>query len=366
MKELGKEFAVQLDIKRNEQKDPDFLFSDRWKKCCDFGLFQILDTLQTGGGPRWKEILSFMYGLGLGSNTIGILFSINVQLWACISPIKEFCSSPLQKDILDNLCTGKWIGAHAISEQRAGSNVFELDTEYIRTPEGYVISGQKNYVTNAPYADIFLVYAREKGSTGFNRTSCFLIHKDLPGVHVGNVIPKMGLDYSPMASLYLNKCFVEPACLLGRENQGFFIFNHVMTYERPLLLSFQVGLMENQLQKNIQFCKERKQGGEAIIKYQSVSNRLADMKVNVEISKLLISNIVEKLESQKLETQAASIAKLFISEKLVENCMMAIKNYGTLGYLQECDLQQNLKDSLGSFFYSGTSDIQRNIISSYL
>jgi alkylation response protein AidB-like acyl-CoA dehydrogenase len=162
----------------------------------------------------------------------------------------------------------------------------------------------------------------------------------------------------------MNNCFVEKQCLLGQEGQGMAIFNYTMSMERPLLLAFQVGIMEAQLARNVDFCKQRKQGGRSIIENQSISNRIADMTVRFETSKLLLKEVAEQLKNKKNTYYMSSVAKLFISESLVANSLDSMRNMGTLGYMTEYQNEQQLRDSLGSLFYSGTSDIQRNIISS--
>ncbi len=139
-----------------------------------------------------------------------------------------------------------------------------------------------------------------------------------------------------------------------------------MSMERPLLLAFQVGIMEAQLKRNIDFCKQRRQSGRAIIENQSISNRIADMAVKFEASKLLLKEIADQLKNKKNTYYMSSVAKLFISESLVANSLDSMRNMGTLGYMTEYQNEQQLRDSLGSLFYSGTSDIQRNIISSMI
>jgi alkylation response protein AidB-like acyl-CoA dehydrogenase len=371
MKDLGKKFAENMVESLNDKTyiktiDHKCMFLERWNICKDFGIFDIIELFKNESKDYWNDIVSLMYGIGLGSNNLGIMFSVNVQLWACILPIKKFSNS--NTSLLKQLSEGEKIGAHAISENTAGSDVFNIVTEYEydSASKHYILNGGKIYVTNAPYADIYLVYARKKGTVGYNNISCFLIDSCNPCFYIGETIQKMGMEYSPMASIYMEKCIVSEKMLLGHENQGYFIFNYVMIHERVLLLAFQIGLMKSQFDRNVKFCKQRKQGGVPIIKYQSISNRLADMKVNIEACELFLKDIVTRLNGGKMTIEASSIFKLFISEKLVENTFIAIKNYGTFGYTKECEAEENLRDSIGSLFYSGTSDIQRNIISSFL
>lgn len=363
-KEIGIEFGRELR-KSIDYTDHENHFQGLWQRCRDFGIFQLAAEIYQNP-EKISNIMDLMYGIGTGLETMSIMFSVNVHLWAFIDPIQCFASPELKDLLLKNFYDGSKIGGHAISENLAGSDVFNLSTTYEETSNGYVINGSKNYVTNAPYADTYIVYARKKGSKGFRSISCFIIDKDTPGFCAGGLINKMGMQLSPMASIYMNDCLVEKKYLLGKEGQGMGIFNYTMSMERPLLLAFQVGIMESQLTRNVEFCKQRKQGGRAIIENQSISNRIADMTVRFETSKLLLKEITKQLKDKKNTYYMSSVAKLFISESLVSNSMDSMKNMGTLGYTTEYQNEQQLRDSLGSLFYSGTSDIQRNIISSMI
>lgn len=363
-KEIGIEFGRELrkSVQYSNHKNE---FMGAWQQCRDFGIFQLASEIYQNP-DKICNIMDLMYGIGFGLETMSIMFSVNVHLWAFIDPIQCFGSSQLKETMLKNYYDGYKIGGHAISENLAGSDVFNLSTLYEETDNGYIINGSKNYVTNAPYADAYIIYARKKESKGFQSISCFLVNKDTSGFCVGGVIDKMGMQMSPMASIYMNNCLVEKKYLLGREGQGMGIFNYTMSMERPLLLAFQVGIMEAQLARNVSFCKQRKQGGRTIFENQSISNRIAEMTVKFETSRLLLNEIVNQLKDKKNIYYMSSVAKLFISESLVANSLDSMRNMGTLGYMTEYQNEQQLRDSLGSLFYSGTSDIQRNIISNML
>ena len=363
-KEIGTEFGRELK-KVNSCKSHEEHFRELWEKCREFNIFKFLEEVYQNP-EKIDNLMDLMYGIGLGLEKVSIIFSVNVHIWAFMDPVKYFASSELKNSILKEYWDGSKIGGHAISEDGAGSDVFNLQSTYEETEDGYIINGSKNYVTNAPYADSYLVYARKKGTKGFRSISCFVIPKEAPGFKVGKIIDKMGMKLSPMASLYMNNCFIGKEYLLGREGQGMSIFNFTMSMERPLLLAFQVGIMEAQLKKNIDFCKKRKQGNKSIIENQAISNRIADMTVKFETSKLLLKEIAEEIRNKKNTYYMSSVAKLYISESIVANSLDSMRNMGTLGYMTEYQNEQDLRDSLGSLFYSGTSDIQRNIIASMI
>jgi alkylation response protein AidB-like acyl-CoA dehydrogenase len=343
------------------------LFRLLWERCSEFGLFMLPVPVGFGGLEEdIAGIAAIMEGLGEGSDSVGVLFSVNVHIWACILPILHYGSEQQKGRYLGEMMEGIRIGAHAISEDNAGSDVWNLEATYEETEEGYCLQGIKNYVTNAPDADVYIVYARQKGTKGFKGVSCFIVEKGMKGFTAGKPIEKMGMELSSMSSIYLNGCIVPKPNLLGKPGQGMNIFNTTMEYERTFLLTFQVGMMERQLRRCVGFAKKREQFKKRIIDFQSVSNRLADMKVRLEASRLFMYKVIHEKQQGKNIYLSSSIAKLFISESLVQNSMNAMEIHGACGYIREYGIEEALRDSMGSIFYSGTSDIQRNIIAGML
>lgn len=358
-KELKNEY-IQGESRRER-------FDILWRKCAQFGLFSLIVPEKFGGmQENIMGIAAIMEGMGSGVDSANILFAANVHIFACMEPILEFAAEEQIKRLIPGMMNGERIGAHAISEEEAGSDVWNLKCTYEETEEGYVLNGIKNYVTNAPFADTYIIYARKKNSKGFKGVSAFIVDKSAPGFETGQMIEKMGMELSPMASLYLNQCVVKKDQMLGLEGQGMTIFNTTMEYERTFLLAYQVGIMGRQLERCVAFAKKRKQFGESIIKFESVGNRLAEMKMRLEASKLFMMNVAkEKLEGKNIYLPS-SIAKLYISESLVKNSLDAMDTYGACGYIKEYHVEEALRDSIGSKIYSGTSDIQKKIIANML
>lgn len=338
-----------------------------WKRCADFGLMALpIPKKYDGLEEDLIDILAVMEGIGYGSEEVGIMFSLNAHIWACEIPILKFGTEAQKTKYLPELIRGEKIGAHCMTEQDAGSDVWNLKTTYKKIEGGFVLNGSKTFITNAPIADMFLVYAREEESRGMKGVSCFIVERSTDGFVVGNTIEKMGLEYSPFSSIYLNDCSVPEEGLLGKQNQASQIFNFTMDHERTFLFSFHIGLMERQLERCVQYAKERKQFDQKIIQFQSISHKLADMKVRYEAARLLCYKVaVEKMQN-KDTFLSSSIAKLFISESLVKNSLDAIDIFGGYGYIKEYGIEHYLRDSIAGKIYSGTSDIQRNIISALL
>lgn len=356
--QLGVDFATYCD-KKYIDKDS---FRDCWNEYAHFGLFEIFAS---DSSMTYQEKIQLMKGLGYGNGKVGILFSVNVQIWACIMPLIKFANQELILEYIQKLKNGEMIGAHAISEPETGSDVFDLKTFYEKKEDGYHLCGNKCFVSNAPVADIFLVYAKKKGVSGLKSISCFLVNKNTCGVNIGPLQEKMGMNESPFGDITLNDCVVPENMIIGKEGQGMNIFNYTMFHERPLLLAFQVGIMEKQLDDCLRYIKTRIIKGKKLIQYESISNRIADMKTRAYISNLVLDDCIESISKNSATVMLkSSMAKLSISEMLCKNCMDAMRNYGTFGYMDGYNTAVQLKDSIGSLFYSGTSDIQRNIISS--
>ena len=338
-----------------------------WKEYANFGLMKLPIPESDGGlGEDMLNMIAISEGIGLESIESGFMFAMNAHIWACLLPIYYFGSDKQKKSYLMPMMEGDIIGAHAISESKAGSDVYNLSTSFKEMDESYVLNGSKTFITNAPIADLLLVYARHHGTKGMKGICCFLVEKDTPGLFIGQPLQKMGLDLSFFSEIYLNNCVVPKSARLGSNNGGVSIFNYSMDYERPFLFSFQIGLMEKQLQSCSEYSRQRIQYNKPIREFQSISNKLADMKIRLEVSKLLCYKIATNKQKQKASSIDSSIAKIYISESIVNNCISAMEIYGAYGYTKEYSIERNLRDSFAGKIYSGTTDIQRNIISSLI
>jgi alkylation response protein AidB-like acyl-CoA dehydrogenase len=177
---------------------------------------------------------------------------------------------------------------------------------------------------------------------------------------------KLGLRTLQNGELVFENCLVKSEKLLGKEGQGAIMFNEAMDWERILLFASHLGKMDNILKKSVNYARERRQFGQSIGKFQSISNKIAEMKVNLELSKLILYKAAWLKDQKKRATIEASISKLFISESVKKACLDAVQIHGANGYMKEFEIERDLRDSIASSIYSGTSEIQKNIISSLL
>jgi alkylation response protein AidB-like acyl-CoA dehydrogenase len=340
---------------------------DGWKKCAELGI-QGLPVPEKYGGSN-ADILTIilaMEGLGYGCHDNGLLFAINSHMWSGEIPILHFGNEIQKNKYLPKLCKGELIGGHAMTEPESGSDAFSLKTTAIKRNDRYVLNGSKMFITNAPIADIIIVFAITDKTKGFAGVSAFIVEKDTPGLTISREIEKMGLKTSPIGELVFEDCEVPIENLLGREGLGASVFNSEMEWERSCLFACHLGAMERQLENCIRYAKERRQFGQPIGKFQSISNKIADMKVQIELSKLMLYKIGWLKQNGKQAILEAAIAKLYTSESYVKSCLDAIQIHGGYGYSTEFEIERDLRDSVAATIYSGTSEIQRDIITRWL
>jgi hypothetical protein len=336
---------------------------DNWKKCADFGILGLPFPEAYGGAETdIMTTMLVMEGLGLGSRDNGLIFAMNAQMWSVQHPILTFGSDEQKEQYLPGLIRGEMIGAHGMTEPDSGSDAYSLRTRAEKVDDGYVLNGSKMFVTNAPIATMALVFATTNPDRGRWAVTGFLIDIDTPGFSIGRDIEKMGLRTSPMGELVLQDCFVPDSARLGKEGAGVAIFNSSMEWERSCILASHVGAMERQLAGSVKYARTRRQFEKPIGKFQSVSNRIAEMKVRLETARLLLYKMAWLKSQGKPATMEAAIAKLYLSECFVRSSEDAIRIHGGYGYMTESEIERDLRDAIGGTIYSGTSDIQRQII----
>jgi alkylation response protein AidB-like acyl-CoA dehydrogenase len=349
-------------------RDRNAVFSpELWKKCADFGIQGSSFPACYGGNDA--DIVStmlLMEGLGYGCKDSGLIFAINGQMWTVQMPILRFGSEAQKRKYLPGLCNGELIGAHGMTEPGSGSDAFSLRTSARLSDGCYVLNGTKTFASGAPVADIFVVYATVDKRKGFMGVTGFIIEKNFPGFKVGKEIGTMGLRTSPMAELIFEDCRVPVENRLGKEGNGAAIFDDAIEWERSCILASLIGAMERQLETCIRYANERKQFNQPIGKFQSVANRIVEMKVRMETARLVLYRVAWMKKAHGKATLDAAIAKLYLSECWIKSCLDAIQIHGGYGYTTEFELERDLRDSIASTLYSGTSEIQRNVIARYL
>ena len=347
------------------RRDHEHQFSrELWNRCAGFGLQGLpFPTEYGGGGLDAVTTVMALEALGYGCRDAGLVFAIGAQMWSVQMPILRHGTEDQHRRYLPLLCSGEWIGAHGMSEPSSGSDAFSLRTTAVRDGDDYVLDGTKTFVSEAPVADLFLVFATVDPSLGARGVTGFLVERSMAGVDTSRAIEKMGLRTSPMSEVMLEGCRVPSANRLGREGRGGLVFNDSMEWERGCLLAGAVGGMRRQLETATRYAGEREQFGRRIGGFQSVANRLANMRVRLESSRLLLYEAAWLKQTGSREAaHVSAMAKLHISEACVDSALDAVRIHGGYGYTTEYQVERELRDSIGGTLYSGTSDIQRALI----
>jgi alkylation response protein AidB-like acyl-CoA dehydrogenase len=340
---------------------------DAWLACAKFGIQGLPVPASLGGaGADVLTTTLVMEALGYGCADNGLLFSLNAQMWSVEHPLVIFGTPEQQQAYLPGMVAGEIIGGHAMTEPGSGSDALHMRTRAERRGDDYILNGEKQFITNAPVADVLLVYASVAGRPGLAGLSAFLIDAGTPGLRVTSGFEKMGLRTSPMGEVALTDCRVPASTLLGPEGAGMAIFNSSMEWERSCLFASSVGAMRRQLDACVAYARSREQFGQPIGKFQAVAGKLADMYVRLEAAKLLLYRVAWLKQEGKSAPAEAAAAKLFTSEAFVQSSRDAIQSHGAWGYLREAGVERDLRDAIASTIYSGTSEIQRVIIARML
>lgn len=341
---------------------------DLWKQCAAMGLMGLPVPEEYGGSgfdPLSAAIALEALGYGCADN--GLSFSICAHLLACVVPIWTFGSEEQKRRLLPGLCDGTLIGGHAMTEPNSGSDAFSLRTRAEPDGHGFRLTGTKTFTSNAPDGDVLIVFALtdlEKGY--FGGVTGFVLERGMAGFRAGPKMEKMGLRTAPLGDLILDEVPVPREAVLGTVGGGAGIFSHAMQWERSLLFATHIGAAERLLEQAISYARTRTQFGQRIGKFQAVSHRIADMKVNLEAARLLVYRAAWKLGRSRNVAMESSIAKLFTSEMLVRTAMDTVQVFGGYGFATEYGVERALRDAVGSTLYSGTSEMQRSIIARWL
>jgi alkylation response protein AidB-like acyl-CoA dehydrogenase len=350
-------------------RDREQVFSrELWNQCATIGI-QGLPVPEEYGGTGLDPLSCAiaLEALGFGCRDGGLVFSLCAHLLACAVPVWRHGSDQQRRKYLPGLCNGSLIGAHAITEPGSGSDTFSMLTRAERAAGGWKINGTKTFVSNAPVADVAVVFALTDASKGFQGgVTAFVVDRDTPGFTRGQKFEKTGLRTSPVGELVLQDVLVADDAVLGTVGGGSTVFTTAMDWERALLVSSHIGIIERLLDTSIEYARTRSQFGQKIAKFQAVAHKIADMKVQLEAARLLTYRAAWRLGNSRTASLDGSIAKLFVSETLVRAALDTVQLHGGYGFMVEYEVERALRDAVGSTIYSGTSEMQRNIIARWL
>ncbi len=339
---------------------------DKWRRICDMEVIGIpIPEAYGGQGEGILTTLVAIEALGNGCRDSGLIHCLITQI-LCALQIAHFGDEKQKQRWLPGICRGEIICSQAITEPDAGSDTLSIQTAAERIAAGgYDLNGTKIFITNGPIADLVIVFAvTDPAKKNMAGISCLLVEDGRSGFRRGRPLDKMGLRTLQNGELVFTDCGVPAENLLGKEGQGAMILNEAMQVERTLIPGAHIGIMQRTLDACVKYANGRHQFGQPIGRFQAVSRKIAEMRVNLELGRLILYKAAWLKDQKKRAYMEASIAKLFISENLKKACLEAVQLHGAYGFMKEFELERDLRDSIAATLYSGTSEIQNNIISS--
>ncbi|AUX46777.1 acyl-CoA dehydrogenase [Sorangium cellulosum] len=316
-------------------------------------------------------------GLGATLRDGGVLLAAGAHLFGVALLVARVGTAEQQRAWLPRMACGDCVATVAATEAGAGSDVAAVQATADRTAAGgYRLTGEKRYVTWADRADVYLAVARAGGegrATSATRTAHGLTALLVPraaapdgSVRPGAPLATAGLRGARLAPVSFSGCELGPDALLGRAGAGLAVFQIAMTYERALILAFRLGAMERALGEAVRFARERELGGQPIARHQAVAHRIAQMKLRLETSRLLIYRAAWALDQGDRAQADAALAKWHAADSAVLFALDALHLRGGAGYLEESGLPSAVDDALGGSIHSGTSDVLATVVARWL
>lgn len=333
-----------------------------WNKLGDFGLLGMsIDETYGGLNESFRCCADILEALGYSCSNNGLIFSINNHIWMAQNLIYLYGSNHLKEKYISLMVAGEKIGAFALTESDAGSDPYSMRTKAIKNGEHYIINGRKTFVSNGPIADVFIVFALTTDDAT-KKLTAFIVDKTMPGVIIGETIDKMGLECSPTSDILFENCEVPVENILGACNLGSNILDAALEWERCFEFISHIGSMRRIMEYCIRYSNDRVQFGKRINENQSISHKIANMAMNIELARNLMYKITDLKDQRKSSYYESSIFKVFVSESYVNTCRDALQILGAYGYMKEYPVERELRDAIASTIYSGTNEIQRNMI----
>jgi alkylation response protein AidB-like acyl-CoA dehydrogenase len=336
---------------------------DDWRACGDLALLGLCVPVEYGGGGLGAlDTAHLVEAFGRGCPNTGLVFAASAHLFACAVPVAAFGSVAMRERLLPGMCDGRLVAANAMTEREAGSDVSAMATRAVAEADGYRLTGEKSWVSNAPAADVVITYAVTDPSAGFLGITAFAVDRDTPGLSISEPLDKLGLDGCPAGRVTFEDCRVPATAVIGEPGQGSAIFQHSMGWERACLFAGYVGLMDRLLEDCVAHLRRRRQFGRRLADFQALSHRVAEMKLRLEGARWLLYRACFRLDRGEPATMEIALSKLAVSEAAVQSALDAVRLFGSRGYLTGEGPEQVLRDALPATLFSGTSEIQREFV----
>jgi butyryl-CoA dehydrogenase len=296
--------------------------------------------------------------------TTGVILSAHVSLGA--HPIYEFGTEEQKQKYLVPLANGEKLGAFGLTEPNAGTDASAQQTTAVLDGDSYILNGSKIFITNAAYADVYVIMAMTDKSIGTRGISAFIVEADTEGFTVGPKEKKLGIKGSSTCELIFENCRIPKENLIGKEGMGFKIAMKTLDGGRIGIAAQALGIAQGALDETINYVKERKQFGKPISAFQNTQFQLADMASKIEAARLLVYKAAYNKDKGLSYSYEAAMAKLFASETAMEVTTKAVQLHGGYGYTREYPVERMMRDAKITEIYEGTSEVQKMVIAANL
>ncbi len=334
-----------------------------WSAVAEFGMFRLVARQSADGNRGALVTVAMLEGMGLGGADRGLLFAIGAHLFGCLAPLTIYGTASHVTQWEEGLRAGTVVGALAVTESRGGSSLEHIETAVVETKGGYLLTGRKILVANAPEAGVFIVVARQFPDRGPLGLTAFLVPGGSPGLIVSPIATAAGLPGTPMGDVMLDQCLVPSDSVLAKPGAGLQVFSTAMQWERSCLLAGFLGAADHDLAACIEVLRVRSDHGGSLLRHQAVSHRLARTQLKLEGARLLAYRAAACLDDGRDDIAAAAMAKLAVSELVVAAAEDGVHLLAGMTWQRKpIDFTGALNDTLGGLFASGTSEIQLEIL----
>jgi isovaleryl-CoA dehydrogenase len=330
-----------------------------WPQMGELGLHGITVEEEFGGlGLGYLEHVVAQEEVARGSASVGLSYGAHSNL--CVNQIRRWGNAEQKRKYLPKLISGEHVGALAMSEAGAGSDVVGMKLKAEKSGNGYRLNGTKFWITNGSEAETLVVYAKTgEGSRGI---TAFMIEKEMDGFSIGQKVDKLGIRGSPTAELVFDDCFVPPENILGEENKGVEVLMSGLDYERTVLAGLQLGIMQACLDTVLPYVRERKQFGKPIGSFQLMQAKIADMYVALNSARAYVYSVAKACDAGRTTRYDAAGAILLASENAVKVANEAVQALGGAGYTKDWPVERYYRDAKLLDIGAGTNEVRRMLI----